>query len=285
MHNFHDVHQFFPPEFDYNVITSMYTSSPPFYLFGRTIPGLPTDYGSWVVLILPFIEQNNLAQQWPQSFLQTPNAFQLLFNGPNAVAAHEIKILECPSYARASWIYQQPASSSYPNGQYMAITSYVVNFGTVPAALQQPPGPAGADGMFGWNMSVRITDVTDGTSNTLLVGERDARDTCNPNFAANGFPDGQTGITGAWFGEGSDPEATAIVPLNYQSPPDCSTATGDALFAYWVLRLTAFGSAHDGGANFCLADGSVRFIATGIPLQTLQYLATKAGGEVIPGNY
>ena len=63
------------------------------------------------------------------------------------------------------------------------------------------------------------------------------------------------------------------------------TATGATLSAYENLRVSAFGSAHDGGANFCMTDGSVRFIATSIPLQTLQYLATKAGGEVIPDDY
>jgi prepilin-type processing-associated H-X9-DG protein len=46
-------------------------------------------------------------------------------------------------------------------------------------------------------------------------------------------------------------------------------------------RVCAFGSNHPGGANFTLADASVRFIAQSFPLLTLQALATRAGGEVV----
>jgi prepilin-type N-terminal cleavage/methylation domain-containing protein/prepilin-type processing-associated H-X9-DG protein len=292
-HNFHDTYQFFPPGFDYNYITSSpvyatYYGYNYISYYGSSVPGLPTDYGSWIVLILPYIEQNNIARQWPQQYYPggnfDVNAYQIMFNGPGALAGQRIKILECPSSARATWIYSQKDwSPDLPNGLYVAITSYAACYGTVPWGTPPFPNPPVKDGMFHWNTSVRITDVTDGTSNTLLVGERDARDSCNATFPT--IFNLQTGIVGEWNEDLWSTGAGAAVPLNYPSPPDCLTATGAARGAYLYLRLSAFGSAHDGGANFCMTDGSVRFIATSIPLQTLQYLATKAGGEVIPGNY
>src|SRR5215813_1106971 len=54
-HNFHDTYQFFPPGFDYNFLTNYVPPNPTTYLtyYGPSVPGLPTDLGSWVVMILP----------------------------------------------------------------------------------------------------------------------------------------------------------------------------------------------------------------------------------------
>jgi prepilin-type processing-associated H-X9-DG protein len=67
------------------------------------------------------------------------------------------------------------------------------------------------------------------------------------------------------------------VPINYQVPP--SAPVGDWHTIY--DRLRAFGSSHSGGANFAFADGSVRFLSDSIPLEILQALSTRAGGEVV----
>src|SRR5262249_32631305 len=50
---------------------------------------------------------------------------------------------------------------------------------------------------------------------------------------------------------------------------------------YYELRLSAFGSGHTGGANFCLCDGSVQFVRSSIALTTLQAYCTRAGDEAV----
>jgi prepilin-type processing-associated H-X9-DG protein len=50
-------------------------------------------------------------------------------------------------------------------------------------------------------------------------------------------------------------------------------------------RLCAYGSGHPGGANFAFADGSVRFLSESTLVETLQALSTRAGGEVVAGDF
>src|SRR5262249_50292603 len=158
--------------------------------YGPSVPGLPTDYGSWIVLILPYIEQDNIAKQWPRQFypggIRDQNAFLSILQSPGAAGAQRIKVLECPSYAVSAWVY------SPPNGSYFeAVTSYAACYGTMPYGTPPPPSPQIKDGMFHFNSSVRLSDVADGTSNTLLLGEHDARDPCIDDY--------QTASRGYWI--------------------------------------------------------------------------------------
>src|SRR5262245_57579603 len=62
LHTFHDTYQFFPPGYDANAYTSNVPPYPAGYItyFGPYLPGLPVDSGSWIVLLLPYFEQNNI---------------------------------------------------------------------------------------------------------------------------------------------------------------------------------------------------------------------------------
>jgi prepilin-type processing-associated H-X9-DG protein len=59
-------------------------------------------------------------------------------------------------------------------------------------------------------------------------------------------------------------------------------SVSDPLYDAWEI---CYSSMHAGGANFVLADGSVRFINENISLTTFRALGTRAGGEAIPGDY
>ncbi len=256
-HNYHDVNQQFP------AATYLYPVS-----------AMPPRQGyTLFVSLLPFLEQQNLYQIW--------NFANPRLNGQTATspAATVLSVLICPSDV----IMQNPYPAPRPPGTFWGITSYGGNGGS------QAYPVAAADGMFfaGGPASspvrspVRMADVTDGLSNTLLFGERYHRD---PNFdalynAGSGGASDQIAGYGWWgsFGTGAVTDVTesAFAPLNYLVPPG-----GGANQV--ILRINAWGSGHTNGANFARADGSVGFIANSIPQATLLLLAQRADGQVIP---
>lgn len=75
---------------------------------------------------------------------------------------------------------------------------------------------------------------------------------------------------------------STLAPLNYRVPDDANPSQAEFSDYYICRRVGAFGSEHPGGANFALADGSVRFIAESIELDTFRALSTRDGGEVAP---
>ena len=132
------------------------------------------------------------------------------------------------------------------------------------------------DGVLYLNSATRIAEITDGTSNTLLVGER---------------PPSTDLIFGWWFaGYGQDGTGSCDVVLGaaeknvygYGCPAGPYTfAPGNPnnqcdQFHYW--------SNHTGGANFLLGDASVRFLSYSAGAVVLPLMATRSGGEVLP-NY
>lgn len=159
---------------------------------------------------------------------------------------------------------------------------------------------------------VRIKDIKDGTSATLMIGERSHWDT---KLKSLDIQNNQ----GMWkYGTWIWPNPrecllSAAVPINWTVPaddPDVQTDPNgqvdsskkedalndttddrthyenDKVFADWNDRMCAFGSLHGKGANFAFCDGHVQFIAESIKLETLQALSTRAGkGEKITEDY
>jgi prepilin-type N-terminal cleavage/methylation domain-containing protein/prepilin-type processing-associated H-X9-DG protein len=265
-HNFHDTTNQFP------------VGARAFVYVGNR----PTGGANLWVQLLPYIEQDNLLREW-DCFDNRNNV-----GGVNAPSAQVIKILLCPSDPLPQSMVQTTAANFQAapwTWGFYGMSSYGGNAGK--RSVWWGPGPTypllTRDGVFYLDSSVRIEDITDGASSTLLFGERYHRD---PQFDLS-QPVVWPGIAsmaqlGRWATIGA-PGAfgnvllSAAVPINYQTPPggDLSTVAN---------RMCAFGSGHPGGANFAFADGSVRFLSETTPLATLQALSTRAGGEVISGG-
>ncbi len=137
---------------------------------------------------------------------------------------------------------------------------------------------------------VKIGDVSDGLSNTVLFGERSHLDPNND--AAAGVvvpPSGQfvnrMGSVGWWANSGGrlaagDVTMSAFAPMNYRVPANPPTDYATFLPLY-EQRVNAFGSQHTGGANFALSDGSVRFVRDSIPQAMLRLFCVRNDGQVV----
>ncbi|HET6574462.1 MAG TPA: DUF1559 domain-containing protein [Fimbriiglobus sp.] len=230
----------------------------------RTTPGDPYPRLSWLGRLLPYLDQQPLWDQTAADFHRTPNPFSR--DPVHAARAVVLAVVGCPSdwRVRTAWDIRPPGGTP----TRVALTSYLGSLGT--DRRQQ-------DGMLYRNSRVRIVQVTDGTSNTLLVGER---------------PPSPELIYGWWYaGEGAGGTGALDVVLgvrelnprsNYSQYGHC----GRGPFPFRLGRIDdycaifQFWSLHPGGANFLFADGSVRFLRYDAD-PILPALATRAGGESV----
>jgi prepilin-type N-terminal cleavage/methylation domain-containing protein/prepilin-type processing-associated H-X9-DG protein len=224
-------------------------------------PPTPNQYISLFEALLPYVEQDNLLKVLDLTQREYGNC-----NGPNSTGAQIVNIFLCPSDNMPNKV------STYTTGgvtYYFGMNSYGGNGGTRSWFADVNMS---VDGMFSLNSWVNVYGVTDGTSNTLLFGERYHKD---PVYTAIESLGGW-----AWsnYLSGQDYLFSARVPVNYTIPVGSPNN-----FANQDLRVCAFGSGHIGGANFCMADGSVRFLklTTNADLPILQGMSTRAGGETV----
>jgi len=243
------------------------------------------------VELLPYIERGNLFAMWDAS---NPAAN---FGGDTTTAAQPIPNLVCPSAGANSNPVRFGTRS-------LGVTTYGVNAGLV----SFPASRATNDGLFGYVTPTtrnqwRLLDVHDGTSNTLLFGERIIGDGGMDSFQTAPFdtpPDPPLQASTAYVGWAQAPGPNAggglmlsgavginsTFPDTYVPPPTNPPPPTPPPPIPWGThgpkvwdRLSAYGSRHAGGANFALADGSVRFFRGSSA--TLAAMSTRAGGEIV----
>jgi prepilin-type N-terminal cleavage/methylation domain-containing protein/prepilin-type processing-associated H-X9-DG protein len=166
------------------------------------------------------------------------------------------------------------ASSNYPgsvgSGDPSSLYPFIIDDD------DGPPGRDNGNGIFFRNRSVNIASITDGTSQTFMVGERSqnlARATWTGAVTNAAVP-----LVALQAGAGFDPEGGGALVLahtgeNHGPNAPSGQAHGDQ---YWSL--------HPGGANFAFADGSVRFIKEQVGFKVFQSLATRNSGEVLSSD-
>ncbi|MBY0230215.1 MAG: DUF1559 domain-containing protein [Gemmataceae bacterium] len=222
---------------------------------GVTGRSQPLPYLGWQARLLPYLERDDLWRVTLESYTRDRNVFG---DPPHPNLAAVVRFFTCPMDGRLSVPRQ---ARSFP----VACTSYLGVAGTDKKQL---------DGILFLDSSTRFTDVMDGLSNTLLVGERPP----SPDFQqgwwyAGAGVDGRTGTGDMLLGVREPITSTSFYPECPRGPyafvPGRLADRCD-VFHFWSL--------HPGGGNWLLADGSVRFLAYGAN-DILPALATRAGGE------
>jgi len=200
-------------------------------------------YGtSWLRLINPYIEQDNLAR-----------------SGSSSV---QVKTWLCPSAVLAT------GNATQAKTHYLGVTGFRYS--------DYVTGDTGVVSVYPSATRVQITHITDGTSNTVMVGERPT--TADGYWGwANGI-DWDSHLWTVW--QSGDPQvygSSCPQPMYFQAPlPPSSPQANCDVHHFW--------SNHTGGGNFALADGSVRFFAYSAGTTIIPLMATRARGEIIPNG-
>ena len=239
--------------------------------------------------LLPHLEQGNLLSDWDYE-----HPLNNTYGGTTARAAAVLSIFLCPS----DRLEEKVTSRS---GRFYGMTSYGGNGGT----RCFHPSLASCDGIFHTTgpaseprpnqLPVSLAMIVDGSGQTVLFGERNHEDRNFESFAARNWADSLSTL-GCWAAIGGrkrigDVTMSGFVPINHQmsvnfenraqaDPPVNSSGDFDI---HQQRRVCAFGSSHPGGANFAMADASVRFLSESFPLETLQGLCTRDSHEVLQG--
>jgi prepilin-type processing-associated H-X9-DG protein len=229
---------------------------------GKLPPGVTGDqpsakqpFLSWCARLLPYLEEESFWRQIVSAF-EADRDF--LHDPPHTALSTPMPHFACPSDRRA-----RDALRVGLSGVKRAFTSYVGVAGQ--SAFKK-------DGVLFVDSAITFSDIPDGTSNTLAAGER---------------PPSKDLILGWWYaGWGQDKEGDGDMLLGVRAWNNSTYGRGCPEGPYdfkpgdFNNQCDAFHfwSPHSGGANFLIADGSVRFIRySANPI--MPALASRAGGE------
>ncbi len=297
MHNYHDTEQHLPPALN--------------NWWPNTFPTLqPHRWDCWRTLLLPYVEGDSVWQQavaLEQIGSLPPPAdhawwipteadrYAWIFDSSNRYFgpfANVVAVFSCPSDGRTLQTVQSEGTS-------VSLSGYLgVNGIDMWAWSTTPTGPGdlrgvmvptskfradlGSSGSFDVRVSTRgtrLAEITDGLSNTLLVGERPPGHSLDFGWAfgctgqdGEGTLDCTLGVNEVNLHRSGIPEIDACPSGPYLFSPGRVENPCDQ-FHYYSL--------HGGGANFLLADGSVHFLSYGINNTVLRALASMSGDEAV----
>jgi prepilin-type N-terminal cleavage/methylation domain-containing protein len=270
LHNYHDVHNFFAG----NHWIDPYQT------------GIRSTKGSVFVGLLPYFDQAPLFNSLTFNFT---DASPINYIGGQTVNGRIAGTIDLPTLRCPSDEYRPQGTPAF-----FSTTSYAPSLGSqgksgagCPQWELSPLPNAVNQGTWGWSMraeeisglfglypaGIRIRDVTDGTSNTIAMGE--VRTGCG----------GSQFVQGGWgWMDSFGFEFTTLPPINFQTCPNEGAGVGTGTSCNSSLnRVTAYGfkSRHVGGAHFVMADGAVRFVSENVDYRTYQRIGDRREGEVV----
>ncbi|WP_437185345.1 DUF1559 domain-containing protein [Planctomicrobium sp. SH668] len=240
LHNYHDVHNIFP----IGAVRHLH------YQDGWN----PI---AWSTLILPQMDQTAIYEAVKT---ESQNFGTEASYASNAVGRTPIPVYMCPTDP-------MPAANSYYEDGPMAKSNYVGNGGHI-FVNDGDYNVGNFKGMFAVNGAFGFKDMTDGSSNTIMVGERDGG-------VVTGSP--RTARTASWW-LGSDHLSWHDRVFSFTPRQYAINSTGGLGGA---SQNRIFGSFHTGGVHFLMGDGRIVFVSDNISGDTYEALGSRAGGEVL----
>lgn len=270
-------------------------------------------YASSLVLMFPYMDQANAYNGY--------NFNLQWLNQPKTVAPTRIPVLSCPSAAHANpvdvnangdmLLLQSAGGTAFDSG-LVATTDYLLSKGPndswcYPAYVNPTPMSSAQFGVFDIYRTTKIAQITDGTSNTIAMGEGTggARwKVCKGSGCTSATIDPAGQNTQYWIDASANsaqaqgfgiPAATSIYGSTHDKlnkNPITETVFDDTTQANSLnctsgpvpgldMATSNFRSDHTGGGNFLYADGSVHFISDNINNALYQGLSTISGSEVL----
>lgn len=250
MHNYHDAYQRFP-------VCQSY--------------GGPAMRRSWMLVSLPFIEQDALYRQFDLTKDGLDTSANASGVSNRSILAQNLKAAQCPS---DNTVGTPAARTDSASGIVLGLTSYAGNVGDhrngTGTGTQLPDGNwydygNGADTaaktrgvITRYGYSASIAEILDGTSNTFVAGE------VIPGYCV-------------WEDWGHQNFATTAFPINWRNKDFASGVLGSGD----PNNCITFRSFHAGGANFVFGDGGVRFLTDSMDYTLYRALASRNGGEAV----
>jgi prepilin-type N-terminal cleavage/methylation domain-containing protein/prepilin-type processing-associated H-X9-DG protein len=286
-HNYHDANGQLPP----SVLMGPFVS---------TIDDYNQNFGpNWAVLILPFIEQNNLYQPVSTSIANYPTTGDPSWR---SVRGTKVKIYLCPSdtgadvpaaAAGGNWARGNYGANAGPGMHWSEVRVGVAEFSNGqwrdhnPSGFGQDYYPSWSNGLYGGgavvvNGGTSLNTIIDGTSSTILIDE--LRIGWNANDVRGTWAMGQSGASISAGNGRIDTPTPNVSDSGYDDVQNCqdNPAIGMGCCGCMSWQVSAK-SRHPGGVMTGFADGSVRFVSNGVSQQTWFLLHSRNDGQV-PGN-
>jgi prepilin-type N-terminal cleavage/methylation domain-containing protein/prepilin-type processing-associated H-X9-DG protein len=255
MHNYHSTYDTFPPGY-----------------ISNTQGNLPTgvDIGpgwGWGAMLLPDLDQAPVYSSVNFSIPTTDP-------GSQTVRRTGLSVFLCPSNTG----FFGPLTIKDGSGNVLVSDLSAGQYIAVAGQWEPEEFPAPNNGVFYRNSRIGLREITDGSSTTLLGGER-SQNVANATWAGM-IPFGQSCNNPKWPVQ--DCEASNVLILGHTGPsPDEQWID---VPNYNKAGADDFHSLHPGGCNFVFGDGSIRFVKETINPLVFSYLATRAGGELVSSD-
>jgi len=247
LHNYHDAFKTFP--------SGWIGAQPGAGHHVEGINGL-----AWGTMILPYVEEAPLYSRFDthRSIIDPVNL---------GLLKQPLPVYFCASDPKPETWWIEDEGNPGTKLAELATTNYVGLFGpedldNCALGIIGPGVQCYGSGVFYHNSRISFRDIRDGTSHTLLVGER-------RTIPSAAFYSTWSGVI-----PGGAEAPQRVLGVSDHTPNSNNAGAGS-------LHLDDFGSWHEGGAQFVLADGHVQFISENIDFRTFQALSTIAGNELV----